>query len=182
MSKTPLISDAEDLALFYSLCEQYGDLMMSAAKTVLTGRNACYVDDAIQNACISIARNINTIKLRIPCEKRRNFVVRIVKNAAVDIVRKENREESQSFDDIEYMVQENAPDPLDVVISKESYENILNSLRGLNETYRSILELKLLYELTVDEIASILNISPINAKMRLYRAKKKLRDILRGRR
>lgn len=49
----------------------------------------------------------------------------------------------------------------------------------LDEKYRLVFELRYLHELTDKEIAGILEISPKTANVRIYRARKKLQELLK---
>jgi RNA polymerase sigma-70 factor (ECF subfamily) len=135
-----LICEPQDLHFFLRLCEEHQSAMFFAARTILTGRNTCHVDDAVQNACIAIAENINLIKMRIPQNKLRAFIIRVVKNKAIDIMRREKRRDTLPLDDTDYHL---IPDPLDEIIEKEDYENLLRAVMRLDEKYRTVLEAQL---------------------------------------
>lgn len=53
-----------------------------------------------------------------------------------------------------------------------------NALKGLQKDYREALEMQVLGGFSCDEIATILNISPSAVMTRLFRARKKMRQIL----
>ena len=173
-----MIQGSGNLELFASLCEEHRTVMFATARSALRGRNAHFVDDCVQLAMIKIAQNINYIKSCILCSKRRSFIVTIVRNTAIDIIRRESRVEIQSTDEIDFSLEGSAKDPLDEIIEQESYETILKALRSLDERHRVVLEYRLLHELSDKEIADLLNITPKNANIRVYRAKQKLRSLL----
>jgi RNA polymerase sigma-70 factor (ECF subfamily) len=57
-------------------------------------------------------------------------------------------------------------------------ENVERGLAQLSETYRSAIVLRDVYGLTIDEMAKELGISDVAAKVRLHRARKRLRDLV----
>jgi RNA polymerase sigma-70 factor (ECF subfamily) len=57
-------------------------------------------------------------------------------------------------------------------------ENVERGLALLSEAYRSAIVLRDIYGLTIDEMAKHLGISDVAAKVRLHRARKRLRDLV----
>lgn len=94
------------------------------------------------------------------------WIYRIVINASIDFLRKQNRE-SMSLDEVEIPHEDhyNEDDPL----------ALLNSLE---EKDRTIVILKYIEEWKLEEIAEILEMNVSTVKARLYRALKKLRIVL----
>lgn len=175
---SPLIPNPKDAALFVEMCETYQNDMYRTARAILTGKYARHIDDAVQDACISLAKNILLIKNKIPCSKRRSFIVRVVKNKAIDIIRHENKRAADSLEGLEFMAGTQEEDPLEVFIEKEGHQRVLSAINELEEIYRSVLAFKLLDGLSDVEIANVLNITPKNVNVRTFRAKKKLREVL----
>ena len=64
---------------------------------------------------------------------------------------------------------------------REEYRQVLAGMQKLDKDERDILALTLSGELTYKEIASILSISQGNVKVKVHRARTKLREILRKR-
>ena len=64
---------------------------------------------------------------------------------------------------------------------REEYRQVLAGMQKLNKDERDILALTLSGELTYKEIASIVGISQGNVKVKVHRARMKLREILRKR-
>ncbi len=62
---------------------------------------------------------------------------------------------------------------------KELYGILQSAIEQLDDTYRSVLELKLLFYLKETEISKILNISKSAVNVRIYRGKKLLQSILK---
>lgn len=172
-------ADAEELEFYITLIEENRAVMLQTARSMLSGKLSGYAEDAVQDACFSIARNIYLIKSRVECSKRRAFCVRVVKNKAIDIARRE-KNTTQSYDEIDYEIPANILDPLDEFLETEAYDNLLAVINRLDESYKTVLKYKLIDGLGDDEIASLLGITPKNVNVRTFRAKKKLRTLLKG--
>lgn len=178
MPDVSMIENAEDLEFFVELIEENMAAMIATTRSILTGGNSGYVDDAVQNACISIAHNIFSIKSRLECNKRRAFCVRVVRNKCIDIIRRNTRNACQSVEEIDYTLEADIPGPLDVVLVKEDMEAVISAINTLDENYSSVLKYKLIDGFTDAEIANILGITPQNVHVRFFRAKRKLRSLL----
>jgi RNA polymerase sigma-70 factor (ECF subfamily) len=104
----------------------------------------------------------------------RALLFAIGRNAFLDYVRKSSRNVSMSTepcdDDID---QEKAH------LIREDYRRVLGALRNLGEKDRDILSLVISSGLSYAEIASLTGISVANVKVRVHRARLKIRKILR---
>lgn len=178
MADISMFQSAADLAYCIELIEENRNVMTAAARSILTGGYAGYVDDAVQNACISMAENISSIKNRLKCSKRCAFCVRVVKNKSIDIIRRNSKAVQQPLDDVAFALESETPDPLDTVLESEGYEQLIRAIDSLDENYSTVLKYKLVDGFSDAEIAGILGITPKNANVRACRAKKKLRQIL----
>jgi RNA polymerase sigma-70 factor (ECF subfamily) len=66
------------------------------------------------------------------------------------------------------------------VLIKESYSRMLHALNILPEEEREVLSLAVSSELPYSEIASIMNLTEANVKVKIHRARQKLKEILQG--
>ena len=109
----------------------------------------------------------------------RNFLATIVKNKATDLWRKRQgiMEEKEASPKQEAEVF--GEDVLDQYLVKESYERILHAIQKLDEIYRVVFEYKYLHELSDREIADLLGVTPKVVNVRIFRARKKLQNLLR---
>lgn len=62
--------------------------------------------------------------------------------------------------------------------NKDLAEKVISLLHELPERYTTVMHLYYIEDLTVEEIAGIMNISPNSAKVRLYRGRMLLRDMV----
>ena len=68
-----------------------------------------------------------------------------------------------------------------LLMVRQEYRQVMESMQKLNRDERDILALTLSGELSYKEIASIVGISQGNVKVKVHRARTKLREILRKR-
>ena len=66
------------------------------------------------------------------------------------------------------------------MIEQENANELANAMRCLPEKLRLVLELKYFHEYNNSEIADILDLSRKNVEIRLYRAKKKIKEVLQN--
>jgi|APIni6443716594_1056825.scaffolds.fasta_scaffold153281_1 RNA polymerase sigma-70 factor (ECF subfamily) len=100
----------------------------------------------------------------------------IARNALVDHWRK-NRSHSPLDEDQHHDHGNNAEQH---VLIKESYRRMLHALNILPADEREVLSLAVSSELPYGEIASIMNLTEANVKVKIHRARQKLKVILQG--
>lgn len=106
------IDDAEDKDLFVALYEQHFSGMLAYANSILWKGHARFAEDAVQDAFVSIAKNMDTIK-KIPPDKRKSFLACVVKNKAIDAMRRNSHTaDAPSYDEISSEVEAQTPSPL----------------------------------------------------------------------
>ncbi len=98
----------------------------------------------------------------------------IARNVLIDLSRKDKRKDSLEQD----VIDETADQENDFRI-KQEYRKVLTALNKLEEDEREVLALALTEDLKYKEIASILGINEGNVKVRVHRARLRLREILR---
>jgi RNA polymerase sigma-70 factor, ECF subfamily len=70
--------------------------------------------------------------------------------------------------------------PLDKLLNDELTAMLNNAILSLPQKYRLVIVLRDIEGFSTDETAQILDLSPSNVKVRLYRARLSLRDKLKG--
>lgn len=65
-----------------------------------------------------------------------------------------------------------------LLIAREEYRRVLSAMRQLGKEERDVLALAVSGELSYREIASVTGISEVNVKVKVHRARLKLREIL----
>ena len=150
--------------------------MLYAANQVL--HDLSLAEDAVQTAFIRIMNNLHKID-EINSNRTRKFLVIIVRNVAINIYNS-IKEKSEQFYSPGDLVNEPASNILleDIIISDESLQRIQDCIVALDKKHADVLHLKYTYDYSEQEIAQLLNISYENVRVRLHRAKKKLREEL----
>ncbi len=169
-----MIDEPSDKEKFIDIYETYFNLMYSVAFDKTNDR---YISqDIVQEAFISIAKNIK--KIENPCSKTKNLCVLIVRNKCIDYFRR--TKDGLGIISIE-TVAETVPgnnSPLEKLETEENLEQVIRAMEMLGEDERIIIQMRYFHEYTQREIARILDITPKKVNMKLFRAKKKLIDIL----
>ena len=159
-----LESDA-DRQKFIEIYEQYHVQMERTAICILKEQSD--VEDEVQNAFMQIIRHFEKI-FEIPCEELPFWIISIVKNEARIILRKNQRTVpledwdrlTKSIDDI------------------SGYTELVDLFTRLPQTYRSVLEMKMLYGYSDNEISKRMGISKTAVSSRATRGRAMLREIV----
>ena len=139
--------------------------MFSIAMNVL--RDKYSAEDAVQNAYIKILNNCDKID-DLDSKRTKRLIITITKNAAIDIYRKRNILWNREIE-IEKIVDF----PQDDLYALDGEEKFY-AIEILPNKYKEILLLKYSAEFSNSEIAEILDISELNVRKRISRAKKQL--------
>ena len=160
---------------FVRLYNQYRYFMWYIAKGVLG--DEYLAEDAVHEAFLTVTHYINKINEE-EVGRTKSFLAAVVKSRAIDILRKKNRTEIISIDEVGDYLSDN-DDILEEYISEENYQALLKCISKLDDTYREVFELKYLHGLSDSEAGEILGISAKNVNIRMYRARKKLQEMLK---
>ena len=113
-----------------------------------------------------------------PSQKFKNWIFTICKNTFLDTLRKQGNAVTYLEDQLYFEVNDTKPSPVDLLILKENYLNLLNKIGQLNKSDQEIINLFYLEDLSYEQITERLNISYANARTKLTMAKHKLREHL----
>jgi len=103
----------------------------------------------------------------------RPLLYTIARNAALDAIRR------QKADGLDADEQEDpGNDPEQQVMAREAFEHMLAAIGQLAPPDRELISLVATADLTYREIASVMNMSEANVKVKVHRARTKLREIL----
>lgn len=159
-----LLDTDEEKSKLEKLYYQYKSLMKYIALDIL--KDEYMSEDAVHEAFIKLTRHLDGIE-EIDCHKTKAFLIIIVRNVALDILRKERKMELVELGEISDNKEYNFSENINV---QEIYE----SIRMLPDTYRDIIELKVYYEYSDKKIADLLGISHQAVRKRLQRARNAL--------
>ena len=140
--------------------------MYAIAKSILTYEADC--EDAVQNAILNAYANLHTLRKE---EFFRTWLIRILINECNHIVKRRKR----------IIFFDKALEEERVAIQKQQeYSEVYEALMTLKKSYRIPFVLYYIEGFSVKETAQILNISESSMKQRLFRARKQMKDILKG--
>ena len=162
----------EEKTKFERLYEKYRKLMHYVAKGILADDQLA--EDAVQEAFFRIAKNFYKVG-EIDCPQTKNFVVIIVRNTALTIVKKE--ETAGALEGIDSL-SEGQTRQEDITFEKVEIRELVDEILKLPETYRYPLYLYGVYDYKMGEIANLLGITTETAKKRVQRARQILKNNL----
>ncbi len=138
-------------------------------------------DDLIQETFLRIQNNLKSLK---DPSKLSSWIFRIAYNLCQDHFRrlkrsrKEERIDQEETQDLKEALIQKGPDIQKELEQREMGECVQNQINLLPESLRAVLILFDIMEFSHQEIADILEITVKNVKVRLHRARKKLKPIL----
>ena len=145
----------------------YSTPMLLVAKKIFS-QDYSSAEDAVQNAWIKVIENFSKI-LAVPCKKRGAYLVIIVKNEALSMLRKRQKEL-----------------PLNETVTGEeaaienSSQPILDIIHKMPQVYRAVLEMRFVEECSTREIANRLHLKESTVNTRIHRGRllliKKLKE------
>lgn len=159
-----LETDAER-QVFLGLYHEYGNAMLKVSQRYFPNDPSA-AEDAVQNAWLKVVQNFSKVQ-DIPCKKRGAYLVIIVKNKSISILRK--RRQELPFDEtLPYKETED-----------DDVASIIEVIHRLPETYRAVLELRFVEECTSQQIAQMLNLTEATVNTRIHRGRTLLIQKLR---
>ncbi|MBX2837790.1 MAG: RNA polymerase sigma factor [Gammaproteobacteria bacterium] len=143
-------------------------------------------EDAVQEGVLAAHNNLPSLQNEAALE---GWLYRIIVRKAIDLLHKtrkqptfhEDMEELVNYDKNGFLV---APvwaevsDPEQEVLKQEGLEKVNTALNSLSDEYRIPLLLKDFEGFSTKEVAEILNLTTSNTKVRVHRARIKLREQL----
>ena len=176
------------LAIYMSVIENEGDRelferiylnnripMISMAMSIL--KNEMDAEDAVHEVFLQIAsKRMSVIKSINNKTDMKNYLIKAVKNTALNMVDKRKRANAIDIDTIRYedLSVISDKDFTDTVCLRYDYDMIIDSIRKLNRTYSDVLYYHFVLELSFSEIAELLNRKAPTVKVQLSRGKKLL--------
>lgn len=165
-----MIENEKDRKKAEELYIQYSSTMLYIADSIL--HDVHLAEDAVSEAFIKIINNLDKINPK-DCYWTRGFVVIIVRNVALDMLRKQKKsketmidfDDSISYEDLNF----------DNITAEEACQKIIKCIGGLKKSYSDILYLKMEFGYSYKEIGEIFGITQENAKMRVSRARNALK-------
>lgn len=170
-----------------SACEwvvrRYAPRMLSTARRMLNSEADAL--DAVQDAFLSAFRTIDSFEGRAQLG---SWLYRIVVNAALMKLRRRRRRKERSIEDLLPTYSDNGTlsDHIqswrlthdETIETREMRQLVRNCIDELPELYRAVLLLRDIEELSTDEVADALELTPAGVRTRLHRARQALKSLL----
>lgn len=166
------------------LVEEYADLVFRAAYRVV--QNEQDAEDIMQETFLSVYKKIGKFR---GDSKFSSWLYRIASNAALDLLRAKGRKEGRdtAFDDMREIedeeydpADEETLHPEDELLQNESLESVRGALAEMPTKLRVAYLLYMVDGLSLQEVAEKLEIKLSAAKVRVYRARKFLKEYFVG--
>lgn len=162
----------EECDKFVVLYEKYYKVVLYTIRRFIEDK--FIAEDILQEVYINISKNLDKIDMND--EKRsRNYIITISRNYCCSYLRKQNKV-NEDIVESDSIFKNNAEDVLEGLVEKEDFERLILEIHNLKDTYKSVLQLKYINELSDVEIARFLNLKMKTVQMRLYRARIILRN------
>lgn len=169
------IDAAADRQTMTELYETYEQKMFGIANAIL--HNNWQAEDAVHEAFVRMVPYLSRCK-DVNDEKTKILIVRVIKSAAIDIYRKNKRENTYILDSEEDWI-EDKHNPVEVYLATLSAGEMLKKIIGqLSSDDRKIIEMRCYDGMPVSDIGEILGISTDNVYKRLSRARKRVKEII----
>ena len=135
------------------------------------------VEDAMQVAYINAYENLGKFAFRSSFP---TWLTRILINECLLRLRKRKKSISMNDENIENVMKQNKElhTPVAATVNSELRSILNDAISRLPEIYRSVFVMREIENMNIAETKECLNISEVNVKVRLNRAKALLRDIL----
>lgn len=155
---------------FQMVYENYKDLMYHVAYRIL--QNHHDAEDALIDALCKIDRNISRIG-DVKSKQTKSFVVTITQHQAIDLYRRKKRREEVSLEAY------GEGESTDFVLPEGEGVSVLSeAIARLPKNYREVILLRYAHGYSAREMADMLDCSISNVEKRLFRAKRKLKQML----
>lgn len=165
------IENAEERDTLTWIYENLLNVMLATAKKYV---GVYQVEEGVvHNAILKIMDHLDGID-RSNMPRSRSYVCCIVKSCAIDWLRKNKRQTEVDTEEEDFDRESEEMLPLDILVTNEGYEKLVNCIRSLPDTYRMVCELKFLHGMKEREIAQILQITEKNVSVRIVRGRRKL--------
>jgi RNA polymerase sigma factor (sigma-70 family) len=159
-----------DVSGYAVLVDRYKDMAFTIAFRILGKREDC--EEVIQDAFVKAFRNLSSFRQKA---KFSTWLYRIVYNTAIS----RKRLKGFGFQSIEELPHVESGIEPDDDPEQDQGKMLERAMKKLPEEERTILTLFYLEESSVEEIHDITGLSKANVKIKLFRARKKLQEMVR---
>jgi RNA polymerase sigma-70 factor, ECF subfamily len=175
---------SRDDQAFEALVRTYGGRLLAVARHLM--RDESDAQDVVQSAYLNAFRSIDQFS---GASQLSTWLHRIVVNAALMKIRARRRRPEESIEPLLPVFQEDGhyleefsewATPADTLLErKETRAAVRAGIEQLPETYRTVLILRDIEELSTQEVADALGVTTTAVKVRLHRARQALSALMR---
>jgi len=169
-----LINDNNNDKLEYIYKKYYGFMFNTANKFLHDEKSS---EDIVHEAILKIIDYLDNIDINNQFTTK-SFIYIITKNKALDFLRHKNKLKVENIDDVEYTLEDDILPPLEYIIVKNGYENIIGYILSLDDIYKDVCQLKYINEMTEADIAKVLNLTLKAVNSRIFRSRQILKKMI----
>lgn len=136
-------------------------------------------NDADEITVSVFSKVLNKLDLFDPSFQFKTWILTIAQNTIIDFWRKKSRENEDPNANLQDVKNEFARSPEELLISEEDQQKIIKIIETMDAKNQDIIRLRFFEEKSIKEIAEELNLSVVNTKVRIMRAKKILAGLLK---
>ena len=168
-----VLRNENDRAIVARLYQKHKALLVSRAYNIL--RDTHLADDAVIETMIRVSNNLYKIdEENVP--QTRSYMVTICENVAKTMYVKRKKEMFIEQDIIE---NDDANNPVEVVVGRDTVQQIASAIENLPGIHRDILLLNHTHKHSHAELCEMLGIPLTTLKKRIQRARQKLEECLK---
>ncbi|MFZ2282429.1 MAG: RNA polymerase sigma factor [Lutibacter sp.] len=158
------------------LVEKYKHMVFTLTIRIVKNREEA--EEVSQDVFVKAYKNLNNFKGE---SKFSTWIYKIAYYASLDVLKRNKRQiSSENIDVIKERDLGNTDDSLKHLYDKERKQIINDALLKLSEDERVIITLYYFEELPIKEISKVVDLSEDNIKIKLFRSRKKLAELLKN--
>lgn len=166
-----------DTNAFAVLVDRYKNMVFTLSLKMLKDREEA--EEVAQDTFVKVFKSLSKFSGE---SKFSTWIYKVAFNTCLDRLKKNKRSQPvAAMNDFTEQETISLVNVLDSIEEKERKQTIQDCLHGLPGEDSFLLTLYYFEEQSLDEIAKIIGINPNNVKIRLYRSRKKLASLLKGR-
>lgn len=169
-----LIEDENGRTFFEDLYYKYRQHMYIIAFQIIKDRHLA--EDVVSDTFIKIAQKIDFVA-SLSEKRQQDYISIMVRNQAIDMYRKKHKVQEEALDEAITDLHLQSSD--EALMERIGHAYLVAAIDKLPDLYKDVLKLRCLYQMSTEETAQILRISPNSVNQRLFRAKSKLMSILK---
>ena len=161
---------------FRKIVEKYEDMVFTITLRII--RNRELADEIAQDVFLKVYQSIDKFKGK---SKLSTWIYKIAYNTSVNAIRGvKNAMRDSDIDSIPDNEIGSSPDAQFELITEDSKKLVKKAILSLEVSERIIVTLYYFDDLTVSEISDITGVSKSNVKVKLYRSRNKLYELLKN--